>query len=311
MDSSRNAVASPAAPSTGAASEVTDSRIRRSVGDHLTGRRPDAGAQAASELWADLASERRQRLPQLGRGPYGPQRVVLVQQRHPEDRHQDVPGVVLDSRAMPFEHRADAGKRVRDQAPAELSIEAIMVVGRLQETDEQHRHGLADLPCGGGQLRRARSALLAQLEHPLGPRQAAQLVHAEVHQLHAVGKAVADDLHGGLRQQRRAAVGEPPEPCRAVESRAEVVAGALVRLARVKRNPHPQVDLAVPADPAERSSQVGGTGEGVRRAGEHAERRVALSLCLEQAAFVVPYGPLDKLVVKLEGGGHRPRVVLP
>jgi len=52
----------------------------------LAGRDPDSSAE--SELGDGL--------PHLGRGPQGTQGIVLVQRRHPEDRHHRVPDELLD-----------------------------------------------------------------------------------------------------------------------------------------------------------------------------------------------------------------------
>ena len=60
-----------------------------------------------------------------------------------------------------------------------------------------------------GAARRERpSPARAQLEDPLRPREVAQLVRAEVHELGAGREPVVHELPRGLREQRRAAVRE-------------------------------------------------------------------------------------------------------
>ena len=204
------------------------------LGDHLAGRHADPGAA-------------RMRAAQLGRRPHRAQRVVLVQERHSEDGHHDVAGIVVHGGAMPLQDGAHAGERLRAEPPARLGVQ--LLVGPV-ETGEQGRDGLA------GRSRRGRCeravSCRAQLEHPLRPRQVAQLMGAQVHELRAGREPVVHQLPGGLRQQRRAAIREAPQAGGPVERRAEVVAAAFVRLARVEGHAHTQVEVAVPRDGGER-----------------------------------------------------------
>ena len=119
------------------------------------------------------------------------------------------------------------------------------------------------------------------------------------------------ELPGGLRQQRRAAVREPPQAGGPVERGAEVVAAALVRLARVEGHAHAQVEVAVPRHGGERLAQGGRALERVGGAREHAEGRVALALRLEEATAVRLGGALDQLVVQGERRRHGVRIGLP
>ena len=116
-----------------------------------------------------------------------------------------------------------------------------------------------------------------------------------------------DDLRRRLRQQRRAAGRERPQPGGAVERGAEVVAVALVRLAGVERDPHAQARARRATRRRQRLAQLGGAGDRVGGAPEHGERRVALPLRLQEPPAVCLGGARDQLVVQLERRRHRVR----
>ena len=77
-----------------------------------------AGVDADPRLDPQL----RQRLPHLDRCPQRPQRVVFVQHRHPEHRHDRVADELLHRPSMPLDDRAHSLEIARHHAPHRLRI---------------------------------------------------------------------------------------------------------------------------------------------------------------------------------------------
>ncbi len=64
---------------------------------------------------------------------------------------------------------------------------------------------------------------MAQLHNPLGPRQIAQRVTAEIGQPRIGRELVDDQITGGARKYRLAAVTQVAQPCGAIDRRPDVV----------------------------------------------------------------------------------------
>ncbi len=65
---------------------------------------------------------------------------------------------------------------------------------------------------------------MAQLRHPFGPRQIAQLMGSQVGQPGIVGQPVGHQLLGRTRQHGLATMRQIAQPCGPVDGRADVVA---------------------------------------------------------------------------------------
>ena len=84
-----------------------------------------------------------------------------------------------------------------------------------------------------------------------------------------------------------------------------------MRLAGVQRDPHAQVEPAGPRGAVERPLEHHRAGHRVGGAPEHRQRRVALTLCLQQPPAVFVRALRDQLVVQLERSRHRVGIRLP
>ena len=145
-----------------------------------------------------------------------------------------------------------------------------------------------------------------ELMHPLGTRQVAKPVVAEVLQ-QAV--RVAEHRRGRARHEDLSAVPDRHEPRRAVQCGTEIVTVTLDGLSRVDAHTDPQEDPARPAFGLQRSLPV---HRGADRIGGATERRRE---CIAGGREHVPAVRLDRLteqlVVHTEGGAHRVRLFLP
>ena len=74
-------------------------------GDHLTGVHSGSVLQAHTPAGLEPLVDAGERLPHRPRGPDRPERVVLVEPRETEHRHDGVADVLLDGAAVAFQHR--------------------------------------------------------------------------------------------------------------------------------------------------------------------------------------------------------------
>ena len=84
-----------------------------------------------------------------------------------------------------------------------------------------------------------------------------------------------------------------------------------MHLAGVQRHPHAQVEPAGPRGALERPLELHRAGHRVGGAPEHRQRRVALTLRLQQPPALLVHGLRDQLVVQLERSRHRLGIGLP
>ena len=150
-----------------------------------------------------------------------------------------------------------------------------------------------------------------QQEHGLGLIEILELRHAELDQTGPVGQRGGDPLGCGRRDEYVAAAGDGAQPGDPVDGAAEVVALALDGLAGVQRHPHRQHAIRRPGLGVDRVLRGERRGRRVDGRGEHAERRVALALGLDQQAAVVADGRAHQLIVTSEHIGHHLRRPLP
>ena len=121
-------------------------------------------------------------------------------------------------------------------------------------------------------------AAAAQLVDLLGPTEAPQLETPEVAQRHAVGKAVGDELGGGLRHSTWPPPASPRNRAVRLDRGAEVVALLHLRFAGVHAGAHPQLDVLGPRLRGDRALE-GKRGRGrVGGARERRQRAVAFAL---------------------------------
>ena len=150
-----------------------------------------------------------------------------------------------------------------------------------------------------------------QREHPLRSCESSQRLFAELHQIPALGQIIANQRGDRLGQEDLPAVRQSPQPPRTVDRRTEVVAVALVRLARVDRHAHLQRQPLRPSVRCERLARSKRGADGRAGLGEHAERAVAFAARLEHDTAGNAHGTFDQLVVTLDRHGHRVGRALP
>ncbi len=85
----------------------------------------------------------RQRLPHLRRRPHRPQRVILVQHRHPKHSHHRIADELLNRAAVPLHDRPHPLEIARKQGTHRFRINRLSQRGRAGHVAEQHRHRLA------------------------------------------------------------------------------------------------------------------------------------------------------------------------
>ena len=191
-------------------------RRARSVRDHLAGRRsPTRAPSRTPNAGSSSPRQSGEHLAQLDRGAHGPERVVLVQQRDAEHRHQHVardsprpsrrgaraPRACRRAQCELTRRRASASRLSRSRAP-ESTTQANSTVTVLRISRR------------GRQAVRRRRAARRSSNTCSGRDSPRSSWRAEVDQLRARRQAVVDDLRRRLREQRRAAGRQRPQPAR-------------------------------------------------------------------------------------------------
>jgi hypothetical protein len=106
--------------------------------DHLAGRHADAARDA----------ELGERVAHLHRRAHSPERVVLVDDRDSEDRHDGVADEFLHRAAVPLHHRLHTLEIPGEQPPERLRVELLSELCRTCHIAEEHRDDLALLTRG-------------------------------------------------------------------------------------------------------------------------------------------------------------------
>ena len=106
---------------------------------------PMRTARSTPALAAQLTAQLRDLLAHLGRRADGTQRVVLVRDRDPEDRHHRVADVVLDRPAVALDHVAHAAKPALHRPPQRLGIDPLSQRRRSHDVGKDHGDDLAPL----------------------------------------------------------------------------------------------------------------------------------------------------------------------
>ena len=229
----------------------------------------------------------------------------------PKTAISDVAGIVSTlppCRSSDAAHLARACELTRRRASGSSAPAA---GAGVDEAGEEHRDGLAQLrarPAG-----RRRRPHVARSSNTFSGRDSPRSSwRPRSTSSRAGGQPVVHDLGGGLRQDGGAARREGPQPRGAVEGGAEVVAAPLVRLARVQRDPHAQVE---PAGPGGRRERVAGARRRTATASEARGNTVSVEspspLAFSSRPPCASRRALDELVVQLERGRHRLGVGLP
>jgi len=127
---------------------------------HLAGVDAGAHLQPYAPVRVQLQVELRERLTQLGRAAYRPQRVVLVQPRDAVDGHHGVADELGDGAAVAGEHLGGLVVVAGDHLPEQLGIQPLAQPGGADQVAEDDGDGLAGLRAlaGGGQRRPAAEA---------------------------------------------------------------------------------------------------------------------------------------------------------
>ena len=107
----------------------------------------DAGPVADRDApsFLELGVEGCEVIAHLGRRPDGPDRVVLVHARQPEDGHDRVADVLLDGAAVAFEGGSHLVEVPRHHLADGLGVELLSHRRRPLQVREDDRHGLPDL----------------------------------------------------------------------------------------------------------------------------------------------------------------------
>ena len=145
----------------------------------------------------DLASELPQAVSQLGGGATAAQRVVLADERNPEDGHHRVADELLDRAAVPLEHLASISKK-RDITQRTDSGSSPRRARRARHVREYERDDLAGLVCD-------RSRQLGAAE-PAQP-EAVGILLVAVRADHGRKRMPAGCCESGLVPRRRSAGG--------------------------------------------------------------------------------------------------------
>ena len=117
---------------------------RRTRGD-LAGVDADVDHESPAEARLELVPDGVQALLHLDGGADGAQGVVLVGDRHPEERDHGIADELLDRAAVGLHgaaHRLEVPQRER---PHRLGVERLRDLGRVREIAEEHGHELAAL----------------------------------------------------------------------------------------------------------------------------------------------------------------------
>ena len=117
----------------------------RVAGDHLAGVHSGARLDAESMVALEVLVEQGERRVHLDGCPDRAQRVVLVQRRESEHRHDRVADELLHGPAVVFDRRLHRVEVAGHHAPDRLRIEPVAESGRADEIGEDDRDDLADL----------------------------------------------------------------------------------------------------------------------------------------------------------------------
>ncbi len=118
---------------------------RRDV-DRIARRQPLARSRddlARVDAYPDSNPELVDRGEHLRGGPDGAQRVVLVQERHAEDRHHGIADELLDRPAVPLDDPFHAFEVAGEEIPQQLRVGPLPERRRADDVAEDHGHDLA------------------------------------------------------------------------------------------------------------------------------------------------------------------------
>ena len=119
--------------------------LRVVAGDHLAGVDADPVGQADAPTRFELAVEDGECVAHLDRRPHRAQRVVLVEDRHAEHRHDRVADVLLHDPAVPSDDGAQLAEVAREQVPERFRIEGEAEPRGVDDVGEEDRDRLADV----------------------------------------------------------------------------------------------------------------------------------------------------------------------
>ena len=134
---------------------------RRIAGDDLAGVDPGAQAELEAVLAAQVLVQSADRLPELHRCANGAERVVLVQRRNAEHRHDRVADELLDRTAVPSMTRLTSTK-YREIVPVRLRVEVLAQRCRVDDVAEDDGHRPASFARNGAVGFESRAACEAE-----------------------------------------------------------------------------------------------------------------------------------------------------
>ena len=122
-----------------------DDRLARPgiAGDDLAGVDPDPDRELHAPGLRQLLVEPREARLHLGRGPNGPEGVVLVRRRDAEDGHHRVADELLDGAAVRLERGAHLLEVARHDSADGLGVDPLAASGGVDDVAEEDGHGLA------------------------------------------------------------------------------------------------------------------------------------------------------------------------
>ena len=148
-------------------------------------------------------------------------------------------------------------------------------LGAFSDPPDERRQPGRETGAGRGALwsERGRQVRVAEVIHPFGPLETAELHDVERRERHAGARRVARHGRGGRRDEHLTAGGERSEP-RAADDRGAAVRadGTDGRFASMDGHPHPDRSRARPRLARERALRIHGRSERVAGAGEGRDR---------------------------------------
>ncbi len=119
------------------------------IGDeHLAGVQPDPDLQRDAVGLGEIRVQLAERIPQLGCGANGTERVVLVRGRNAERRHRRVADELLDDPAVALDDRPNHVEVAGEDAAHDLGVELRAELGGVDQVCEQDRDRLAAVGLG-------------------------------------------------------------------------------------------------------------------------------------------------------------------
>jgi hypothetical protein len=126
--------------------------VCRVAGEDLAGVDPGANVDSGAVEAFELVVQAAELSTKLDGRAHGAQRIVLVDDRDPEDGEDGVADELLDRAPVSLEHLARGLVVARPDAPQRLGVEPLAERGRVGHVAEDERDGLPDHETSLGRL---------------------------------------------------------------------------------------------------------------------------------------------------------------